>query len=338
MSHKAAPIHWHITLCFLFGIHAFGFQAGKAEQESTSVQAHLDAAKKIAGKLWAQEANFFCSTEQQVAAMHILPSATQNDPPESRRAEPMKVFDNLYFVGTKEVTTWVITTPEGYIMIDSGYRGEEEQTMIPGMRKLGLDPAKIKYVLIAHGHSDHFGGARYLQEHFGSRVYMSAEDWDFIAPKPENKKGAVEAQPKRDMAAVDGVPIVLGDVSVTPVLIPGHTPGSMGFVFPVTDNGKAHVIGLFGGTILNPAQRFPASLFEQYLKSIIHFQEVTDRMKVDVELINHPIMDGTFDKLARLKDRKPGQPNPFVVGKTAFRKFTDVMVECTKAQIVRHGN
>lgn len=324
----------------MIGLLIMGVKAQQLELDSASAQKHVDEARAIAGTMWAQEANFFCSTEQQVAAMHILPSATQNDPPETRRAEPMKVFDNLYFVGTKEVTTWVITTPRGYIMIDSGYSGDEEKTMIPGMIKLGLDPAKVKDVLIAHGHADHFGGGLYLQNHFGAHVYMSAQDWDYIEPKPEATKkegGGVGSLPTRDRNAVDGEAIVLGGERVIPVLTPGHTPGSMGFIFPVKDQGKAFIVGLFGGTILNPQQRFPASLFEEYLRSIKHFQDVTEKMKVDVELENHPIMDGTFDKLEALKNRKPGQPHPFVVGKAGYRRFMEVMVECTEAQIERHG-
>ena len=314
-------------------------RAQSPEPSSADIQKHADAARQMAGAQWANAANFFCSDEKQVAAMHILPSATQNDPPETRRADPIKVFDNLYFVGTKEVTTWVITTPEGYMLIDSGYAGEEEKTLIPGMRKLGLDPAKIKNVIIAHGHADHFGGALYLQQHYGAHVYMSAQDWDLIEPKPGRNPagGVLGAQPKRDRLAVDGEPIVLGGEKVTPVLIPGHTPGSMGFIFPLTDNHQPHMAGLFGGTILNPAGSFPASLFEQYLKSIGHFAEETRRMKVDVELENHPIMDGTFEKLAALKTRKPGQSNPLVVGQDGFQKFLGVMMECTKAQIIRHG-
>ncbi len=314
--------------------------AGLQAQENTAeVDKHVEAAKKIAGTQWAQEANFFCATEKQVNAMHILPSATQNDGPEVQYAEPMKVFDNLYFVGTKQVTTWVITTPEGYIMIDSGYAGQEEKTMIAGMMKLGLDPAKIRDVLIAHGHGDHFGGSLYLQEHYGAHIYMSAEDWDYIQPKPGGGKaeGGPGPKPKHDMVAKEGEPVVLGGEKVTPILIPGHTPGSMAFVFPVTDNGKQHTVALFGGTILNPQDRFPASLFQQYLKSIEHFKEVTEKMKVDVELENHPIMDGTFEKMAALKERKAGQPNPFVVGEAGFQKFTDVLIQCTEAQIARHG-
>jgi metallo-beta-lactamase class B len=314
-----------------------GLQAQGAE--SADVQKRMDAANKLAGKQWASEASFFCSTEKQVAAMHVLPSATQNDPPETLRAEPMKIFDNLYFVGTKAVATWIITTPEGYIMIDSGNPGDEEKVLIPGMIKLGLDPARIKDVLIAHGHADHYGGALYLQEHYGAHVYMSAQDWDFIEPKPgaKNGGGQAEKRPRRDMVLLEGEPFALGGETVTPVFIPAHTPGSMGFVFPVMDNGKPHVAALFGGTILSPADRFPASQFEQYLKSIQHFEDVTKKMKADVELENHPIMDGTFEKMAALQDRKAGQPNPFVVGEAGVGKFLGVMGDCTQAQIVRHG-
>jgi metallo-beta-lactamase class B len=314
-------------------------RAQNSAQNSAEAQKHIDAAKKIAGTDWAFAAQFFCSNEQQIAAMHILPSATQNDPEDAQRAEPMKVFDNLYFVGTKQVTTWIITTPDGYIAIDSGYAGKEESTMIAGMKKLDLDPAKIKDVLITHGHSDHYGGALYLHNHYGAHVYMSAPDWDLIEPKPGAKQegGQGGPQPKRDMIVVDAQPIVLGGEQVTPILIPGHTPGALAVVFPVTDNGKRHIAALFGGTILSPADRFPASQFEQYLNSIRHFKDITQQMKVDVELENHPIMDGTFEKMANLKMRKPGEPNPFVVGQAKFQKFVDVMAECAEAQIARHG-
>ena len=95
MSRKA---DWALRCAMIFSS-VIGVHAQKVEPNSASVEEHLKNAKKIAGTMWAQEANFFCSTEDQVAAMHILPSATQNDPPETRRAEPAKVFDNLYFVG-----------------------------------------------------------------------------------------------------------------------------------------------------------------------------------------------------------------------------------------------
>src|SRR5262245_60074429 len=78
-------------------------------------------------------------------------------------AEPAKVFDNLYFVGGKVHSSWALTTSEGIILIDTIYTYNSEELVVGGMKKLGLDPRDIKYVLISHAHADHIGGAETLQ-------------------------------------------------------------------------------------------------------------------------------------------------------------------------------
>jgi metallo-beta-lactamase class B len=241
----------------------------------------------------------------------------------------------LYYVGTKQVATYVLTTSQGLILLDSGYRGKEEKVLLPGLKKLGLDPADIKIAIITHGHADHFGGARYLQDHYGTHIYLSTKDWDFIQPRPGKAPGEqADALPKRDMIAEEGQPITLADETITPVFIPGHTPGSLALIFPVKDKGKVHMAALFGGTILNPARQFPVSMWQQYLMSINHFREMTAAAKVDVELENHPIMDGTFDKMGKLREEQKG-PNPFIVGRTAFQRWADVLSSCAQAQLDR---
>ena len=207
-------------------------------QDSAQTKEHLDAAKKIAGTEWASAANYFCSTEEQVAP--TLPSALVNDH-EGQYAEPMKLFDNLYFIGTKSVATFAITTTEGIILIDAGYPDQAESTLIAGMKKVGLDPAKIKDVIVTHGHVDHYGGAAYLQEHYGAHIFLSAIDWDQMA------KSKDPAKPRRDMDLAEDSPVRLGEMQVIAILTPGHTPGSMGLVFPVKDGTKLHIsVGLFG--------------------------------------------------------------------------------------------
>lgn len=306
-----------------------------AAQESPQVRAHIDTATKIAGAEWAAAANFFCSTEEQVAAMKILPSATEGDV-EGQRAEPVKVFDNLYFVGQKAVTTWAITTSDGIILIDSGYPDRFDDTLTAGLKKLGLDPARVKLAVIAHEHADHFGGARLLQERLGTTIAMSKPAWDGLEPKPGAPPAAgQDAPPKRDIVMTEGQPVTLGDTTVIPVAIPGHTAGSMGFIFPVKDGGRTYMAALFGGSILNPQKRFPASTFEQYLASIEHFADVTRKSKVEVELLNHPIMDGLFEKLAMVRTRKPGGPHPLVIGEASYQRFLSVMAACTRAQLAR---
>jgi metallo-beta-lactamase class B len=133
---------------------------------------------------------------------------------------------------------------------------------------------------------------------------------------------------------VEGQAITVGDVAFTPVMIPGHTPGSMGYVFPVKDGGRTHIAGLFGGSILIPG-RIPDEGLLQYIRSVEHFGEVARKMSVDVELQNHPLYDGLEGKLERLKVRRQGQPHPFVVGGESYQRFLTVMTECTRAQLER---
>jgi len=215
--------------------------------------------------------------------------------------------------------------------------------LLPGFEKLGLDPHNIKTVIIAHGHADHFGGSFYLQEHFNAHIYVSAADWDLMAHPPAPPPGANQNKgaagppvtpPRKDMVITEGQPIVLGDEKVMPFAIPGHTPGSMGFIFPVKDQGKTHMAALYGGTVLLTAIISDAGL-QQYLTSVAHFKEETKKAKVDVELQNHPLMDGFPEKLEKLKARSPGEPNPFIVGQANYGKFLDVMSQCMDVQIAR---
>jgi metallo-beta-lactamase class B len=282
-----------------------------------TVQQHIDAAKKIAGTEWATAANYFCAETQ------VTTSAT--DP----EVEPAKVFDNLYYFGDKATIAYAINTSDGIILIDAGYADKVESILIAGMKKVGLDPAKIKYVIITHGHADHFGGAAYLQEHYGAHVIVSEVDWQMMQP---GGRGA--APPKRDMVAVEGQQIRLGDVTVTPVLTPGHTPGSIALVFPVKDGTQTHTAGLFGGTILRAGNASPEAL-QQSLRSLDHFAEIAKQMKVDVEVQNHPLYDNTFEKTSALQARRPGAPHPFVVGEPSYARFVNVMSECAKAGAAR---
>jgi len=99
---------------------------------------------------------------------------------ETSHAEPMKVFDNLYFLGMKEFSAWAVNTSEGIIIIDALFDYSVDDEVAEGLKKVGLDPAKIKYVIISHGHSDHSGGAKYLQDSYNARVLLSAADWDLL--------------------------------------------------------------------------------------------------------------------------------------------------------------
>ena len=292
--------------------------------------AHIAAAKKIVGDdAWLLPPyNFYC------VAGNARPNNAQ-----AAELEPVKLFDNLYAVGNSEATVYAITTPQGIILIDSGYADRAESVVVAGLKQLGLDPATVKFILLGHGHGDHFGGSGYFQEHFGTKVGTTALDWDVIWPPNPNPSQANnnQARPKRDLVLEEGKPVTLGGETVTLVSIPGHTPGSLAFIFPVKDGGRTYIAGLFGGTILT-ADRISTPGLKQYILSIDHYLEIATKMKVDVEVQNHAIFDGMPDKLAKLKVRKPGDPHPFVVDPNRYAKFWTVISECIQAEIARRGN
>jgi metallo-beta-lactamase class B len=314
---------WLLMLSVAFGGVA-GAQAPEAKPDSPQVKALIEKAKKAAGSIWADEVHFFCE-------------APRGNSPSDPIIAPTKIFDNLYVIGNAGTVVYVIQTSDGLAMIDSLGANQVETQLLPGFQQLGLDPAHVKIILIGHGHADHFGGSPYMQDHYGSKVYISVADWNLME-KPAAGRGGAQAAPvvlpKRDQVIAEGQPIVLGDLRVMPVAIPGHTPGAMGFIFPIKDNGRTHMAALFGGTVLTPGIISDEGL-QTYLKSVAHFKAETRNAKVDVEIQNHPLMDPILPKLAKLQARTRDQPNPYVVGQANYQKFLDVMSLCTEVNIAR---
>jgi len=302
-------------------------EAAPAKPDSPQVKADIAKAEKAAGTEWAREVQFFCGR----------PKGNRPDDPV---LEPTKIFDNVYIIGRTGTAVYAITTSAGIILVDSGYQNDVETVLLDGMKKLSLDPAQIKTIIITHGHTDHFGGAAYLQEHYGAHVYVSQADWDLMEKPPAGRggkapKGPPPLLPKHDMVMAEGQPIILGDEKINVVDISGHTPGSMGLIFPVKDNGKAYTAAIFGGTMMGSVLVDPDELLAQYGKSIAHFKDATKKAKVEVELQNHPLYDNLQAKLAKLEARKSGEPNPFVLGPARYQEFVDVMGACLEAQVDR---
>jgi len=296
--------------------------ASPAKPDSEAVKVLIEKAKKAGGPMWAGEQHFFCEAPR---------ANSPNDPP----IEPTKIFDNVYVIGNQGTVAYVVNTSDGLLMIDSLSADETETQLLPGFQKLGLDPAKVKVIVVGHGHADHFGGTAYFQEHYGSKIYIAAADWDLMEHPPAGRGGkGPPVLPKHDQMIVEGQPIVLGDFKIMPVAVPGHTPGSMGFIFPVKDNGKTYTAAMYAGTVLTPGIVSDEGL-QTYSKSVAHFKEETKKARVEVELQNHPLMDPIQPKLDKLQARKKGEPNPFVLGQGNYQKFLDVMSACTEVNIAR---
>jgi len=203
-----------------------------------------------------------------------------------------------------------------------------------GLKKLKLDPAQIKYVILTHVHGDRFYGAPYLQKTYNARVIMSEADWNAMAKTND----PAELKPKKDMVATDGMKLTLGDTTLTLYITPGHTPGTVSVLVPLKDGNERHVGAVWGG--INPdvgrnGVRYFANMeetFKTWSASAKRFQDIAAKANADVYLTLHPFYDKALDKLHALNFRKPGGPHPFV-SKDNLNRFLTIIRECTEAQL-----
>ena len=250
-------------------------------------------------------------------------------------ASPYKVFDNLYWLGTRQHSSWALRTSEGLIVIDTNFAWATQPEIIDGLTTLGLDPRDIEYVIISHAHGDHDQGAAELQRRYGAKVVMGAADWDSTLQRPPTAAGGV---PKRDIAVgPEGTSITLGDTAVTIVATPGHTPGTLSYVFPVKDQGRTVMVAYSGGT-LTGAFGTDGARWDEYVASQRKIARAAADAGATVILSNHSEYDGAYTKarLVPLK-RETGENHPFIVGADGVRRYFTVMAECALASKLRVG-
>jgi metallo-beta-lactamase class B len=312
--------------------------AGQSPVPDT-VEGHVAAARAAAGKDFTALFGL-CEAPAPVQPAQAAPARQAGPPPrENWQAKPVKVFDNLYFVGEQEYSAWAVTTSEGIIIIDPIFDYSVEPQVVGGLRTLGLDPATIKYVLVSHAHYDHVGGAAFLQDRFNARVVISEADWDLLS-----KTGGTWRKPKRDVVATDGQKLTLGDTALTLHFTPGHTLGTISTLIPVKDGGRPHTAAYWGGTAFNwvrnragyiTPERPDRFWFDRYIASAQNFRNLAAAARADVILSNHTNYDGSKAKLPAIATRKPGDPHPYVVGPEAVARYLTVAEECAKAGTLR---
>ncbi len=313
-----------VLLSSLWGASAF------AQNTADAIDAHLIAARNAAGFDFTGTLARLCVAPQAVplTVRDVAPG-----PPPARDTwftEPAKVFDNLYFVGSKIHNSWALTSSEGIILIDTIFTYNSEEEIVGGLKKLGFDPAKVKYVIISHSHADHVGGAKLMQDRYGSRIVMGGPDWDSIEKSVNGYPGG---KPKRDIVADDGQKITLGDTAVTLIATPGHTPGTLSMIFTVKDNGKTLTVAYSGGTAFN----FPstASNFDTYIKSQSKMAAAAAAAHATILLSNHSEFDEATTKIRMMASRKPGEPSPFEIGGEAVGRYFVVTGECAQAAKIK---
>jgi metallo-beta-lactamase class B len=244
-------------------------------------------------------------------------------------AAPYKVFDDLYFVGTKIHSSWALTTSDGIIVIDTVFDYATEPEIVDGLTKLGLDPRDIKYVLISHAHGDHDQGAALLQSRYGAKIVMGAADWDATLQRPATAAGGV---PKRDIAVgPEGMKIMLGGATIDVIATPGHTRGTLSYIFPVKDGGRTLTVAYAGGTAFN----FPrvAENFAIYRDSQKKMLETARAAHATVLMTNHTEFDRAYDRarIAQLP-RAAGEKHPYETDEATVQRYFEMGSLCAEAQ------
>jgi metallo-beta-lactamase class B len=221
---------------------------------------------------------------------------------EAQYVEPFQVFDNLYYVGGKWVAAWLLETNEGLILFDAMYEEHVDQ-LIDNIRSLGFDPDDIRYVIVSHAHYDHVGGAYRFQRDFNSVVMMTEADWQMTTEPAVFRE---YERPMRHLAPTDGSTLRLGRDQLTFYITPGHTTGVLSTRFLVYDDGYPHEAFLFGGVGLNFEGE---ERLQSYVDSVKRLQAMPG---IEVNITNHEFEGRIFERYELLKQRKPGEPHPFV--------------------------
>jgi len=296
------------------------------------------AAKRLAGTDFAGSFARICVAPDNLTARTPgagRGAATAPRPTPDRAtwyAKPYKVFDNLYWVGTRIHNSWALKTSKGIIIIDTLYDYAVEPEIVNGLKALKLDPKQIKYVIISHAHGDHDQGTALLQSRFGARVVMGAPDWDSTLARPATATGGVPTRGASDISVgPEGAQLVLGDTTVNIVFTPGHTVGTLSLIFPVKDHGRPLTVAYSGGTAFN----FPrvAQNFQIYEDSQKKIAAAAAAAGATVLLSNHTEFDGAWDRVrAAQVPRAKGEPHPFEVGAAAIGRYFEMTADCAQAQ------
>src|SRR5215510_7690990 len=221
---------------------------------------------------------------------------------QNKQFPPHKIIGNVYYVGTESLSSFLVTTPQGHILINSIYE-RNVPTIQDSVQKLGFKFEDIKILLGSHAHGDHQEGDGLITKLTGARAMAMAEDVPIL--QMMRSPGGVP----RPMYEVlhDGSEVKLGNMTLTAHHTPGHTPGCTTWTMRVQDGGRSYDVLVIGSVGVNPGTNLVGNpqLVAQYQQSLKFLHSA----HVDVPLGSHPAMYNLSEKYPKLK---PGGPNPFI--------------------------
>jgi metallo-beta-lactamase class B len=220
---------------------------------------------------------------------------------------PHRVIDNVYYVGTEALGTFLITTPAGHILINSDF-----ESSVPLIRRsvteLGFKFEDIKILLGSHAHGDHMEGDALVKQLTGAQVMGMAEDVPALrAMRPRGQEHPI------DRILHDGDHVTLGDTTLTAYRTPGHTKGCTSWGLKAAEAGRQYDVLIVCSFGVNPDYVLVGN--RDYPDIAADYEATFAKARtlpVDVFLGAHGVFYGLTEKYAALESRQPGQPNPFI--------------------------
>lgn len=238
-----------------------------------------------------------------------------------------KIFDDVYYTGFRNVGQYVFKTNQGLFLLDTLNNSADAQNVTePQLSSAGLDPATIFAAMPTHGHGDHFGGAGYLQGKYRIPIYLGSADKGVGAtatpPFIVTPLSSDNLQPQ---------PLVVGDLPLTLLSTPGHTPGTFSGIIPVKHQGKAYKVAFWGGTALASTE----AAARQYLDGTERLYKLAQQQAIDGTIHTHPFVDGSLLHIDEIKAKGLGAANPFLLGKENALRSLTVLRNCAAARVAQ---
>ena len=239
-------------------------------------------------------------------ALPLLAQRDWNEP-----FPPHRIADNLYYVGSKGLSTYLITSSKGHVLINSSFE-RTVPLILASVEKLGFKPSDVKIILSSHAHGDHVEGHALLQEKTGAKVYVMAGDDTVIAGggKGQYKYTDTWRPCKVDKVLKDGEVVTIGEMKLHAHLTPGHTKGNTTWSLEVKDMGKTLNAVIIGSPNVNPGfQLVKNTAYPEMAADYARTFRVLKALKADIFLGAH---GEYYDMAAKYKKLKAGEPSPFI--------------------------
>jgi metallo-beta-lactamase class B len=220
----------------------------------------------------------------------------------NRPTEPFRIIGNIYYVGAAGVSAFLITSPEGSILLDGGLP-ETALQIVANIAALGFDVKGVKYLLNSHAHFDHAGGLAELKRASGATMVASSGDAPVLRAGSRDMPAVVV-----DRIVADGEAVRVGNATLTAVITPGHTKGCTTWTMTTTEGGRPQRVLFYCSTSvvdrLDGNAQYP-QIVEDYERSF----DRLSRLEADVFLGNHPVF---FNPEAKRKRMAGATANPFI--------------------------